>query len=245
MFAQQEQAIQAQVPAVQQLFNNLVTGLDEQLRTETQNILESAGARGVLRSSLPVDLQIQLGQALLGERGRLEAQRAGQLADIQGRLGQLGIQRTTATSELARALQAADLQEREFELRRQQAERDFELRQREQAASRSRRSGISPTFSAATAASARARPRVVSNNAGGFTFLSAQNQPITAAQFAEQSGRDIRDVLFEIGRQGDRVAAQIYNQLAQIPSNTSQGRRILQQSIDFYKRSHPHIFGGV
>src|SRR5688572_30271216 len=98
----QQKAIQAQVPAVQQLYSNLIQGLEGQKQTETQNILESANARGVLRSTLPVDLQTELGKALLAQRGQLGAQQASDIAGINSQLGGLGIQRAQGIAELAR-----------------------------------------------------------------------------------------------------------------------------------------------
>jgi hypothetical protein len=119
-FQQQETAVQQQLPAIQQLYDTLLQGLEGQRQTETQNILESASSRGVLRSSLPVDLQTQLGAALLAERGKLESQRAGDIAGVNKSLADIGLQRQQSISQLADALQSRDLQERQFQLQRQQ-----------------------------------------------------------------------------------------------------------------------------
>lgn len=116
LFAKQTKAAKAQLPAINQLYDVLVQGLEGQRQTETQNILESASSRGVLRSSLPVDLQTQLGQALLAERGKLEAGRAGDIADVQSDLSQIGLQRAQSVTGLADALQQQSLREREFKM---------------------------------------------------------------------------------------------------------------------------------
>jgi len=126
-FDQQQQAVQQQLPAIQQLYDTLLSGLEGQRQTETQNILESASQRGVLRSSMPVDLQTQLGAALLAQRGQLESQRAGDVANVNKSLADIGLQRSQSISSLADALQARDLQERQFQLQQQQAEREYQL----------------------------------------------------------------------------------------------------------------------
>jgi len=128
-FQQQEKAVKQQLPAIQQLYNTLLTGLEGQRATETQNILEDASSRGVLRSTLPVDLQSQLGAALLAERGKLESQRAGDIANVNKSLSDIGLARTQSISQLADTLQQRDLQERQFQLQQQQADREFQLGQ--------------------------------------------------------------------------------------------------------------------
>lgn len=128
VYQQSEQALQAQIPAIQNLYNVLFQGLEGQRQTETQNILESASQRGVLRSSLPVDLQTTLGQSLLAERGKLGAQQAKEVAGIQGQLGELGIGRARAIAELAGSLEGQDLERQKFEYQKINDERDYQLR---------------------------------------------------------------------------------------------------------------------
>lgn len=123
IFQRQSQAIQSQRPAINKLFDTIVQGLESQRDTESQNILESASRRGVLRSTMPVDLQTQLGQDLLRERGQIEAQRAGQLGDIETQVAQLGRERLGAITSLADTLQQQSLREREFKLQQQAAAR--------------------------------------------------------------------------------------------------------------------------
>lgn len=121
IYQQQEQAVAGQVPSINKLFDILVQGLEGQRQTETQNILESASARGVLRSSLPVDLQTALGQALLGQRGQLEAQRAEQIGGVNKSLADIGLAKTQGIFSLADVLQQADLREREFQMSQEAA----------------------------------------------------------------------------------------------------------------------------
>lgn len=149
VYAKSEKAITSQVPAIQKLYDTLITGLqgqyNTQLETGVQGIAEDASARGVARSTLPVDarttLTTQLGQALLEGRGRLESQRMGDIAGINEKVASLRIQKTQSIQDLARALQAGDLSEREFKFRVEQARKDFALKERELAIAASRGSG--------------------------------------------------------------------------------------------------------
>ena len=129
IYQQQEQALQSQIPAIQQLYQTLFQGLEGQRATETQNILESAGARGVLRSSMTVDLQTQLGTALLCERSKLGAQQAQEIAGVNMKIGDLGIQRTGAINQLADTLYNRDLTERKFQMEQEQARQQAALAQ--------------------------------------------------------------------------------------------------------------------
>lgn len=127
LFKQQSAAVQQQIPAIEQLYQSLTQGLEAQGRVEGQNILESASARGVLRSSLPVDTQTSLGQSLLQARGQLGSEQAREVAGVRKSLADIGLQRTQSISSLADLLQTRSLREREFKLQQMQADRQFQL----------------------------------------------------------------------------------------------------------------------
>lgn len=84
-----------------------------------------------------------------------------------------------------------------------------------------------------------AGPSVKTNSPGSFTFLSAAGKPITAGQYAKATNNDIRDVLYEIGSQGDKSAAGYYNILRGIEDPTQ-----LNNTIQQLARKAPHIFNG-
>ena len=139
------QAQQAQIPAIQQLYSTLTQGLQQQnqgqLESGVQGIVEDASARGVLRSTLPVDarqsLTAQLGTALNEGLGKLGVQQAQDVGGVRGNIANLGIERAKGIQDLAGALQQRSLQERQFALQRLQAKQEFALKQRELAMSRS------------------------------------------------------------------------------------------------------------
>ena len=132
------QAQQAQIPAIQQLYSTLTQGLQQQneaqLQSGVQGIVEDASARGVLRSTLPVDarqaLTAQLGTALNEGMGRLGVQQAQDIGGVRGNIANLGIERVKGIQDLAGALQQRRLQERQFALQRLQADREFALDKR-------------------------------------------------------------------------------------------------------------------
>lgn len=71
---------------------------------------------------------------------------------------------------------------------------------------------------------------------GGFNFVNAGGQPISAATFAQQTGRDIRDVLYAMGAAGDKYAATLYNQIVKDP--------FFVQNYAKYVSSYSPIFWG-
>lgn len=151
VYDQQAQAIQSQIPSIQNLYQTLTQGLQntyqQNLASGVQGIVEDASARGVLRSTLPVDarqsLTGQLGAALQQSLGELGAKQAGDIAGINTQLGNLGIQRAGAIADLSKSLESQDLARQQLELERVKAERDYQLQQqqlaiaRQQAAQRS------------------------------------------------------------------------------------------------------------
>lgn len=122
VYQQQETAIQSQLPAIQNLYKTLIEGLQGQynqnLQTGTQEIVEDASARGVLRSTLPVDarqaLTASLGQALMAGRAQLGSQQAQDVAGINEKLGGLRVQKAGAIADLARSLESQDLEAQKF-----------------------------------------------------------------------------------------------------------------------------------
>lgn len=55
------------------------------------------------------------------------------------------------------------------------------------------------------------------SNGSGFAFADSSGQSISAAKYAQLTGKDIRDVLYSMGQDGDTYAAAVYNQLRADP----------------------------
>jgi len=144
VFDQQTQAIQSQIPSIENLYTTLTQGLQStyegNLKSGVQGIVEDASARGVLRSTLPVDarqaLTGQLGAALQQSLGELGARKAGDIAGVRSSIADIGVKRATTVADLARALETQDLQRQQLEQQRIQDERTYQLDQQKLALSR-------------------------------------------------------------------------------------------------------------
>lgn len=129
-FQQQTQALQSQIPAINQLYAALGQQLDTQRLTGTQNILEGASGRGLLRSTIPVDAQTGLEQSIIQQRGELAGKQAGEISGVQQRIGEVGTQRASAIANLVNALRAQQLGRQQFKFEKQQSLRELELNKR-------------------------------------------------------------------------------------------------------------------
>ena len=82
--------------------------------------------------------------------------------------------------------------------------------------------------------------RIDERSPGSFTFRGADDNPITAANYANQTNQDIRDVLYDIGSRGDKVAANLYNQLDEA---SRYGSDTFNRALSQYEKQFPWIFG--
>lgn len=157
VYSQSQQAIQAQIPQTQAMYDTLLQALQTQAGTEAQGIIESAAQRGLSRPTLAQDVGSTLNDAVSLEQARLNAARAGDLASIGTNLGELGVNRVTSATDLANTIQEQDLATRrnrealsklqqEYVLDRQKIEREFEINlvqaRREAAAQRAKGSEL-------------------------------------------------------------------------------------------------------
>lgn len=109
-FAQQTSALNSQIPAIQQLFQVLMQSLEGQRATGNQNILEDASSRGLLRSTIPVDNQMNLGNQLLAQGAQYAAQQQQQIGDIRSKIAGIGVDRANSIYGLANTLYGQALQ---------------------------------------------------------------------------------------------------------------------------------------
>lgn len=143
IYQKQQQAIQSQIPAIQQLYQTLTQGLNQNYETNlasgVQGINEDASARGVLRSTLPNDsraaLTAQLGAALQQSLGQIGAQQAGDIAGINTQIGDLGIKRVGAITDLSNTLQAQAFDRQKAKQQQKQFEQELALARERAAAS--------------------------------------------------------------------------------------------------------------
>lgn len=126
-YTQQIQAAQSQIPAIQQLYQALLQGLQGQQAAGNQEILEGAGARGMLYSTVPVVQQQQLGQQILQKQGEYGLQQQQQLGNIQQNIAGLRVGQAKDIAGLANTLQSQDLAQQQFKYNKQQANRNYQL----------------------------------------------------------------------------------------------------------------------
>lgn len=190
IYDQQQKAIQSQIPAIQNLYNTLNQGLqtsyDTQLSSGVNSIVEDASTRGVLRSTLPVDarqaLTTQLSQALLQGKAELGSKQAGELAGINERLGTLNINRVSAITDLAKALEQDDMARQQFEWQKQMDERNYQLQVAAQRTAAQRASGGGSRGGSAT--DAQRRSQAASALASEMRKLSGSDGYVSPATWA-------------------------------------------------------------
>lgn len=129
-YTTQIKALKGQIPAIQQLYQALFQGLDAQGARETQNIFEGTSERNLLYSTIPVDMQTQLQESLLQQRGQLGAKMAQEIGGINERLGGVYVNRANAVSQLGQALQQSALQRRSQQLQTKQSQQQLALQKK-------------------------------------------------------------------------------------------------------------------
>lgn len=117
------------------------------------------------------------------------------------------------------ALQAEQEAERkrQFELQLAENKRQFDAQLAASKAAASR--AFSPSLGSGGSTASSSAPAVMAkkSNGSGFNFATSSGQSISAAKYAALTNQDIRSVLYTMGQQGDKYAAQVYNQLRQDP----------------------------
>lgn len=129
-YAQQISAVQSQIPAIQQMFQLLVQGLQGQQQVENLNALEDASARGVLKSTIPVDKQAGIAQNILQQQGLFAAQQARDVGDIYSQVGALNVNQANDISQLANSLQQSYTSEQALAFQKKNADRQYKLQQK-------------------------------------------------------------------------------------------------------------------
>lgn len=228
VFNQQQQAIQSQVPAIQNLYQTLSQGLqtnfDTQLASGVQGINEDASARGVLRSTLPNDARLalttQLGSALQQGLGQLGSQQASDISGVQSQLGELGIRRVSAITDLANALKSDNLAERQFALDKLTANRDFKISQEELGLKRS-----SQNYDRLQ----NQLPTATKKKGGGYVVSGDYD----LAGYAKATGKDLITLLSQ-GDEKDKQAARWYSDKIRKYASTDNSDLNAQRASQFF-----------
>lgn len=225
-FQAQTKSLQQQQQLIPQQIKTEETALGAKQTEAFDNILSGARRRGLGFAGIPVGEQARYSATeYLPALARLRQQGQQQAMSLQDAILGINERRDTLGQQIYQTEQ-----DREFQ--RQQAEAN-----RRAAAA----AAAMPSFSIlgqGNGGSQPTGPRAVLQGPGNAQFLDANNRPITAGQYAKQTGVDIRDVLFDIGNNGNERAALLYNQLRPLRGEQ------LNNAIRMYERNFPYVFGG-
>ena len=228
----QTQSLQAQ----QQLIPGQIQTEEKALGAKQEqafgDILTGARRRGLGFAGIPVGEQAKYSATeYLPALARLRQQGQQQAMSLQDAILGINERRDTMAQQIYQTEQ-----DRAFQ--GQQAEANRRATAAAAAASRPTLASLGGVGQGGTQAQTAA-PRAVRNSTGGFTFLDASSKPITAAQYAQATNTDIRDVLYNLGQNGDVQAAKFYNLLRGINSEDGINNTIAQVA-----KTAPQIFGG-
>lgn len=244
------QAIQAQGPAITQLYNSLVQGLQNNATQSQAGIMDWAARAGVAAPQL----NAQVGQALQGEVGMQGAILGAGAAENQAaqgqQLGALNVDKAAAIQALTDSLSQSnrESQKNRYELsdltRQAQLEqtknqysydeRLAAIKQQEAAAARARAAAAAKASEPKGEMFVRGKGKDGSVN---FGFKNKSGKAISAGRYAEINGLDIRDVLANMAAQGDRYSEAVLRQLNADPDPSAR--------LDRYKKTYSKLFWGT
>lgn len=128
-YNQQISAVQSQIPAIQNLYQSYIQGLQAQQPMQNLGVLEDASGRGILRSTIPAYGQQQVAQNILQQTGQYSAQQQKELGDIYGQVAGIRTEKAKSIADLANALYGTDIQNRTLQNTIGQGNRQFTLQQ--------------------------------------------------------------------------------------------------------------------
>ena len=211
-------------------------GLKAQEQQGYTDILDGARRRGLGFSGIPLGEQAQYhATQYLPAAAKLRTSFNDRQNTLQGTLASLDANNYAQANDIYNQELARELERQKFDYQRQQDALD------RQAAVGNGNSSLADMLgggSTATTQAAQKPAALASQRAnGGFNFQSADGKSISAAKYAQLTGQDIRDVLYQMGQSGDAYSAQLYNQIVQDPFFT--------KNISQYAKQYAPIFWGT
>ncbi len=245
--------IQTQLDALPGQTQAAIDQADAKLATANDNILAGARRRGLGFSGIPVGEQAQYAATDYAPAiANLKTSQNNKQLSLMESLNGLGRDQRTAAQGIVDSETARDLQEKQFALQQQQFQE--QIRQfNESLAAQERQAAAARAASAvnlgkylgggASGGAAQGGGQQQSsgpqftNKDGSFSF-SNNGQPITAAQYAGLTGKDFRDVLYQMGSAGDVQAGRAYNILRQLNGTA------YNNMLTALAKQSPYLFGG-
>ena len=131
IYAPALQAIQAQTPQIQQLYQTLVQGLQQQSMAQQQNVVNSAQQRGLTAPTLGSQVAGAYGQDLNLINAQLNAQRATDTAGINQQVGKTNVAKAGSVNDLAQSLLKQNMENQQNAYQMQDIERKAALEQQQ------------------------------------------------------------------------------------------------------------------
>jgi hypothetical protein len=230
---------QAEIPGMIQAEE---AGLGAKQEQAFGNILGGARQRGLGFSGIPLGEQAKYtATEYMPALARLRQSGREQAMSLEDAI--LGIQERRGS--LAQQLRQGDL-DRDEQQRQFDQNMAFQREQANRAAAASRAASAKPSYrptgGGGGGGGGGGQARVIQNGAD-FQFRNAGGAPITAAQYAQATGMDIRDVLYKMASAGDKTANQVYGLLR--ASQTPGGGKGVVAPFSQLQRQYAHILGGV
>ncbi len=120
-------ALEGQLAPLENLYNTLVQGLGGMQEAGNLNILEDASSRGLLKSTIPVAGQAQLGAQILQQQGQYSTDYLQNVGQIRSDIAGVGVNRANDISQLAQALMQGALSNQQLAYQKQQANRQYQI----------------------------------------------------------------------------------------------------------------------
>jgi len=142
VYDQATQGIQQQIPAVQQLYSQLIAGLQNQGQNQLQNTLVGAERAGVMRGTTADDTQAMLNQTLLQAQAPINLGQVKAVSGLQGQIGATNVARAGAVQQQQSLDQQGSLMAQQNQLDLQSLDRNAQVQeiQRQRAEARARAS---------------------------------------------------------------------------------------------------------
>lgn len=203
-------------------------GLEAKKEVAFNDILGGARRRGLGFSGIPLSEQAKYTATdFLPALANLRKQGQDQAFSLQ-----------EAINSVNERKQSAALGMRQYEQQRYDAFLEQQRREEAERRARAAANSFSPTFGGG--AKPAPTPTVSRKDDGGFAFTDTAGRPISAAVYAQQTGTPLGELLQNMAKQGDRYAAQMYNQI-----RANQGWFADPRNKAIISRMYSPIFWGI
>lgn len=248
----QVQLLEQQIQALPGQFEGQRSSLEQAKVNAFRDIGTQAQRQGMFFSGFrPAEQARYLGERYLPGLqdigARQEEARLGLLGQITGLRGQQAESRINFLEQLRQEEAARQEQLRRERVAAQEAERERQFTAQQARAQRAASSGgglsVSDQIRLAEFEQEQKenQPRMfvrgTSNGSTLLGFTDRKGEPISAARYAEITNQDIREVLRQMGAQGDTYAQQVYNNILRDPNP--------QANIGTYKTQYSPLFWGT